>query len=102
TYVWRRLFRVRSGIAPEGRPPEAVRMGQPVQESHHPVLSARASQPGAAASPWATRLSVPARRFLDYLVGLTLIPAEAVGPFLEGRFDRLHEYANEFEIGNAL
>ncbi|MBI1913963.1 MAG: protein kinase [Planctomycetes bacterium] len=77
-------------------------MGQFVQESHHPVSPMRPSQPGVVASPWAARLSAPARRFLDYLVGLTLVPTEAVGPFLEGRFDRLHTYAGEVEIGRAL
>src|SRR5258708_5348774 len=77
-------------------------MGQPVQESHLPVSAVRASPSSVAASPWAMRLCPPARRFLDYLVGLTLIPVEAVGPFLEGRFDRLHGYTGEVEVGHAL
>jgi response regulator RpfG family c-di-GMP phosphodiesterase len=55
-----------------------------------------------ASSPWGTHLPAPAQAFLDYLVGLELVAADAVGPFLETRLDRLPDYAGEVEIGQAL
>ncbi|HKB37959.1 MAG TPA: protein kinase [Gemmataceae bacterium] len=77
-------------------------MAQFVQESPRPAPPVRSPQPGSGSSPWATRLPAPARRFLDHLVGLGLVPSDALGPFLEARFDRLSEYLGEVEIGQTL
>jgi hypothetical protein len=52
--------------------------------------------------PRAEGAGVGARTFLDRLVGLGLLPSDAVGPFLGEREGRLSEYATDEQVGRAL
>ncbi len=53
-------------------------------------------------SPWLTHLPRIGSQFLEQLVGLGLVPSEAVHSFLEERLGRLPEYTGEVEVGRAL
>ena len=64
----------------------------------HPPRQSRRPLP----APWGARLPAVSQRFLDELVRLRLLGADAAASFLEARGDRLGEYVGEIELGHAL